>query len=102
LREIGDRKNTEEHSLFNIKREVVMKRKKKKKPYLLAIFFGIISVASYIAVFSSQKTVTEYTTRGALYAALPVAAALYFSFIHGTFASAVLSVLGIEAKKKKS
>jgi uncharacterized membrane protein (DUF485 family) len=79
----------------------MVKKRKKKKPYIQVVLLGIISVASYSAVFMHQEAVTEFTTRGALYAALPIAAAFYFSFVHGSFASSVLSALGIEAKKKK-
>lgn len=75
--------------------------KKKKKPYLQVVLLGIISVASYGGVFMYQEEVTEFTTRGAFYAALPLIAAFYFSFVHGAFSSGVLSVFGIEAKKKK-
>jgi hypothetical protein len=76
-------------------------KNKKKKPYLHALMFGILSIGSYIAVFTNQEIITNITTKGAIYAALPIIAAFYFSFIHGAFASSVLSVLGIEAKKKK-
>jgi succinate dehydrogenase hydrophobic anchor subunit len=75
--------------------------KKKKKPYLQVVILGILSIASYIAVFTNQEIITDFSTRGAIYAALPILAVFYFSFIHGTFASNVLSILGIEAKKKK-
>jgi hypothetical protein len=77
-----------------------MARVRKKKPYLLTALLGIISLGSYFMVFSNQEPITEYTTRGALYAALPIAAAFYFSFVHGAFSSNVLSIFGIEAKKK--
>lgn len=78
-----------------------MVKKKKKKPYLQVVLLGIMSIASYGAVFMYQDQVTEISTRGAIYAALPIAAAFYFSFVHGAFSSSVLSTLGIEAKKKK-
>jgi hypothetical protein len=71
----------------------------KKKPYLQAVVFGIISVLSYVFLFSRQELVTDYYSRGGAYTVLPVATALYFSFIHGAFASSVLAVLGLEAKK---
>ena len=77
-----------------------MAKERKKKPYLLTAILGIISTVSYFMVFSNQEPITEVTTRGAVYAALPIAAAFYFSFVHGAFASNVLSILGIEAKKK--
>jgi uncharacterized membrane protein (DUF485 family) len=74
---------------------------RKKKPYLKAIFCGIVSIAGYITLFTNQEIITNNFTRGGVYAALPIAAAFIFSFVHGSFASYVLSVLGIEAKKKK-
>jgi len=74
---------------------------KKKKPYLKAIVFGIISIGSYIYLFQNVGLVMEQFTRGGKYAALPIAAAFYFSFLHGAFCSNVLEVLGLEAKKKK-
>ncbi len=78
-----------------------MAKKQKKKLYLSAAVLGIISISSYIALFSNQETVTSLTTKGGLYAAIPIIAAFYFSFIHAAFASNILSMLGIEAKKKK-
>lgn len=78
-----------------------MAKSKKKKPYLKAIVFGIISIASYIFLFKNVGFVMENFTHGGIYAALPVVTALYFSFLHGAFASNVLDVLGIEAKRKK-
>jgi hypothetical protein len=79
----------------------VNQKKKQKKPYFKAIFWGIISISGYIALFTNQEIVTNYFTEGGYYAALPVLVAFFFSFIHGSFANYVLSVLGIEAKKKK-
>jgi hypothetical protein len=75
--------------------------KSKKKPYLKAVIFGIASIASYIFLFSNSKLVMEEYTRGGAYAALPVLTAFYFSFLHGAFASNVLDVVGLQAKKKK-
>lgn len=76
-------------------------KEKKKKPYITAIIMGIISIVSYILIFNNQETVTDLTTKSGYFVALPIVAAFYFSFIHGAFASSMLSVLGIEAKKKK-
>lgn len=75
--------------------------KSKKKPYLKAAIFGAISIASYIILFKNVGFVMEEYTRGGVYAALPVSTVFYFSFMHGAFASNLLDVLGIEAKKKK-
>lgn len=77
------------------------RRGQMKKPYLNAVILGIISIFSYMVLFSRQEIVTSITTKGGGYAALPILAAFYFSFIHGAFASNILSILGIEAAKKK-
>lgn len=71
-----------------------------KKPYLQTVIFGIISLASYVYLFSNEKLVTDVFTKGGVNAVWPIATAFYFSFIHGAFGSNLLSVLGLEAKKK--
>ncbi|UCD35351.1 MAG: hypothetical protein JSU90_00550 [Nitrospiraceae bacterium] len=76
-------------------------KEKKKQPYAMAVMMGILSIGSYIAIFTNQEMVTDFSTRSGYFVILPIAAAFYFSFIHGAFASSVLSILGIEAKKKK-
>jgi hypothetical protein len=78
-----------------------MSERKMKKPYMKAIIFGIISIASYLYLFQNSTLVMDTFTRGGAYAALPIAAAFYFSFMHGAFASNVLDVMGLEAKTKK-
>lgn len=72
----------------------------KKKPYGKAIIFGVISIASYIILFSNRTLVMDYFTRGGAFAAFPVITAFYFSFIHGAFCSNVLNVMGLHAAKK--
>ncbi|MBU0965696.1 MAG: hypothetical protein KKA54_04870 [Proteobacteria bacterium] len=72
----------------------------KPKPYLGTVIFGAISISCYVLLFGNEKLVTETFTRGGIYTLLPVGAAFLFSFIHGAFASNLLSVLGLEAKKK--
>ena len=71
----------------------------KKKPIVPTLIFGAISLSAYIILFANEKLVTETFTMGGWYAAFPVGTALLFSFIHGAFASNLLSVLGLEAKK---
>lgn len=73
----------------------------KKKKLLFAGILGAISVTSYIIALSHQDYLTKIFTRGGWYLVFPVAAAFYFSFLHGTFASNVLSILGITASKKR-
>jgi len=70
----------------------------KSKPYGKAFILGAISIASYIFLFMNESTVMELFTKGGWYTALPIATVFYFSFIHGGFASNLLTCLGIEAK----
>ncbi len=72
---------------------------KNKKPYLKIVILGAFSLASYIALFMNQEMVTDFFTKGGKYAVLPIATAFYFSFLHGAFASSLISVMGLEAKK---
>jgi hypothetical protein len=73
---------------------------KKSKPLAKTIMYGIAAAALYAGVFAYSDTVMKYFTRGSWYAALPIATVFMFSFVHGTFASNLWSLLGIEAKKK--
>jgi F0F1-type ATP synthase assembly protein I len=73
----------------------------KKKPFGKTILFGIISVVIYTILLSRQDFITNNFTRGGLYALLPIATALFFSFIHGNFTSNFWTMLGVEAKKKR-
>lgn len=71
-----------------------------KKPYLQTVVYGAISLTAYMLIFQNEKLVTDTFTMGGWYAAYPVLTALAFSFVHGAFGSNLLSVLGLEAKKK--
>ena len=71
----------------------------KNKPYSGMVIFGAISLSGYAALMTHQGWVSDTFTTGGWHAAYPVLTALAFSFIHGAFASNLLSVLGIEAKK---
>jgi hypothetical protein len=71
----------------------------KKKPYAGMVIFGALSLSGYVALLANQKWVNEIFTTGGWHAAYPVVTALIFSFVHGAFASNLLTVLGIEAKK---
>ena len=71
----------------------------KSKPYGKTVIFGTISLSAYALLFSNEKLITEIFTMGGWRWAYPVGAAFFFSFIHGTFASNLLSALGLEAKK---
>jgi hypothetical protein len=73
--------------------------KSKRKPTGKMVLFGICSTIIYVAVLQYQGFITAYFTRGALYAALPIAGAFAISYIHGHFTGYFWSVLGIEARK---
>lgn len=70
----------------------------RKKPYVRMILLGILSAISYYLLLTNQSLVTEYFIKGGIYSALPILTALYFSFVHGTFASDALSIAGLSAK----
>ena len=73
----------------------------KKKPYGGQVVFGALSISGYAVLMANQGLVSDTFTSGGWHAAFPVVTALIFSFVHGAFASNLLSVLGIEAKSKK-
>lgn len=64
------------------------------------ILWGIVSLGAYLLVFLNQEAVTHYFTQGGFMAAAVVITALGFSVIHGTFASCVLEIIGIEALRR--
>lgn len=72
---------------------------KKKKPYGMAAITGALSLTSYYLLLTNLSLITDYYTRGGYYAALPIVTALYFSFVHGAFASSVISIMGLEPAK---
>lgn len=71
----------------------------KSKPYRKTLVFGMLSISAYVLLFTNEKLVTEIFTMGGWRWVYPVGAAFFFSFIHGAFASNLLSAIGIEAKK---
>ncbi len=75
--------------------------KEKKKPILPMIIFGIVSLGSYFVLFNQEGLVTETYTKGGWYAAFPILTAFWFSFVHGSFGSNLLDVVGLQAKKNK-
>lgn len=72
---------------------------RKKKPIGKMVLFGAVSLGAYTLLLSNMKIVTDTFTLGGWYAVLPVGTAFLFSFVHGAFASNLLSVLGLEPKK---
>jgi uncharacterized integral membrane protein len=80
-------------------RETAVALQRKKKPVAEMILFGTMSVIAYVFIFSNETLITKTFTLGGWHAAFPVLTAFFFSFVHGAFASKLLSVLGLEAKK---
>ena len=74
----------------------------RKRPVFKMALMGIFSVALYAVLLAKQDLVSDYFTRGGIFAFLPIAAAFLFSLIHGSFTGHFWTVLGIEAKKKKT
>lgn len=72
---------------------------KPKRPVGKMVLFGGMSLAAYFLVFSNETMITQTYTLGGWHAVFPVATAFLFSFVHGAFASNLLSVIGLEAKK---
>jgi len=71
---------------------------KSRKPYLAVVFFGILSLSAYLILFANDGWVMNNYTAGGWHFVFPVGTALIFSFIHGAFASNLISSLGIAAK----
>ncbi len=71
----------------------------KSKPYFKALLYGAVSISCYILLFTNEQKVTDICTLGGINAIYPVLAAFFFSFIHGAFASNLLSCLGLTPKK---
>lgn len=76
-----------------------MSKTTKKKPYPQALALGILALISYYLLFTNVDQVMEYFVRGGVYTVLPIVTALYFSIVYGSFASTVLSILGLQAAK---
>lgn len=72
---------------------------RKKRPVGKMVLFGAMSISAYLLLFSNEALVTETFTLGGWHAAFPVMTAFLFSFVHGAFASNLLTVIGLEAKK---
>jgi membrane protease subunit (stomatin/prohibitin family) len=75
-------------------------KSQKKRPYIKAILWGIVSAGFYIALFVKEGLIKEYFGKGGVYALLPILMAFLFSFVHGNFTGFFWSALGVEASKK--
>ncbi len=73
----------------------------KKKPVGMLLISGFFSILLFTALFTNQDLISRMFTRGGVYAFLPIATALIFSVVHGTFTGHFWTVMGIEASKKK-
>ncbi len=71
-------------------------RKRRAKALKRAVFFGVISVSIYLAVFLNQDTVTRYFTKGGVFALVIIVTALAVSLVHGSFASYTIDLSGIK------
>ncbi len=70
--------------------------KRRTKALKRAIFWGVISLSIYIAVFLNQDAVTRHFTKGGVYALVIIVTALTVSLIHGSFASYMIDLSGIQ------
>lgn len=71
----------------------------KKKPYMQAVLWGIVSIGIYFALYAMEGTINATFGKGGYYAFLPIATAFLFSLVHGNFTGNFWSVLGVEASK---
>lgn len=76
-----------------------MAAKTDRKPVGRMIVFGLLTVAMYAVVFTHAEVITSMFARGSFWAAGPIATVFAFSYVHGTFASDLWSVLGVNARK---
>jgi hypothetical protein len=74
----------------------------KSKPYPQLIVTGIVSAMLYLLLYSYEREImAAFTRTDGWYPALPVIAALVFSFVHGAFTGYFWDVLDVKAKPKK-
>ena len=69
--------------------------------YAKLIVSGMLSGILYLLLYLFEKEILAAFTRSdGLYPALPVLAALVFSFVHGAFAGHVWDALGVTARPR--
>lgn len=78
------------------------KQKAKRKPVVMMILTGTISIGLYGVLLLNQDFLNSNFSKGGLFAFLPIITAFIFSLIHGIFTGHFWTVLGIEASKKKT
>jgi hypothetical protein len=74
----------------------------RKRRHITTLIFGVLSISSYIFLFTHQEWVVRNFTRGGVYAVYPIMTAFYFSFVHGFFTSGLLDLFGMRAATKKT
>ena len=73
------------------------------KPYPQLIASGILSGALYLLLYLYEREImASFTRTDGMYPALPVLAALVFSFTHGAFTGYFWEALGVTARKSKA
>lgn len=72
---------------------------RKKKPVGKTILFGALTVGLYAAVFTHGTAVAHYFARGTWHLIFPIITVFVFSYVHGSFAHNLWTLLGIEARK---
>lgn len=73
-----------------------MKIKSQAKTVRQAAIWGVLSLVMYAAVFLNQQAVTDFFTRGGVFAAPVIFTALLFSFVHGAFANYFIEAIGFK------
>jgi hypothetical protein len=74
----------------------------KRNLYGKLFLSGSISASLYFLLYSYEKEIMESFTRtDGFYPALPVLAALLFSFAHGAFTGYFWEALGVSARARK-
>jgi peptidoglycan/LPS O-acetylase OafA/YrhL len=70
--------------------------KRRTKALKRALFWGVISLSIYLAVFLNQDTITRHFTKGGVFALVIIVTALAVSLIHGSFANYTIEISGIK------
>lgn len=70
------------------------------KPWGRLVYYGIGSLACYVALFANEKEVmATFTRTDGAYWLLPVATAFVISYFHGGFTGCFWDVLGVRARR---
>lgn len=74
---------------------------KEQSPALKQLFlYGMGSILIYVTAFTHADLFAALCAKGGLWSALPIAAVLLLSYVHGHFAAALWDLCGITGKKK--